>query len=145
MAGTFSVVEKTGRTWIWVYTHAIQALKEDKVSTGVSTPIGNYSFSHSLFSTRLFRFGITTQTKTTRSSSFPLTALTAESTSRGKFQAPSGSPISPVGLGWPTNLEFPYIKIGWFGSMDPFLRGRVISKFIESQTGSKARSLPASG
>jgi hypothetical protein len=33
VAGTFSVQEKAGRTWIWAHTHAIQALKAEKVST----------------------------------------------------------------------------------------------------------------
>ena len=32
IAGTFKVVEKTGRKWIWFYTQKIRALKAEKVS-----------------------------------------------------------------------------------------------------------------
>jgi len=32
ISGMFNVIEKTARKWIWIFTNAIQALKESKVS-----------------------------------------------------------------------------------------------------------------
>jgi hypothetical protein len=32
LAGRYNILEKTARKWVWAYTRAIQALKEEKVS-----------------------------------------------------------------------------------------------------------------
>jgi hypothetical protein len=55
VAGTFSVQEKTGRTWIWAHTHAIQALKAEKVSTDdVKTTPRKYTCTSILTDSLLF-------------------------------------------------------------------------------------------